>query len=223
MRRSRIALVILMAGALAGCGGEESTQPKGPPLPATPDDLIREFKAAYDVHNLDLISDLLTEDFVFQFSPRDVAVAGTDSAWSRDEEIACAERMFGGAIGVYLDGTPRASIDLIYPFGVILFPRDSAWTARSDPPYAGALSRVYDAGMQIQFEDGSLDIVQGRQEFFVTDGVTTEDGLPRDGYAFAFWRDIGVDTVYAVEMAGGGKAALHTASWGWVKALFRGP
>lgn len=217
----RLVLILLLTAALCGCGDDSVTPPSGPRLPATPDEFVSEFRRAYNDRDLDTLRVLLSEDFIFYFSDGDIDTIGIDAQWERAREIASTTKMFAGSTGVRPDGSEQARVDLQYSFGLFFVAEDTAWTPRNDPPYAGTLFRTFRVGMQVQYEDGSLDIVSGFNDLFVEETtLENANGAQGTGYVLHFWKDHGMDAPASRRRS---EAMRHVTSWGYVKALFDRP
>lgn len=210
--------VALVSVVLSGCS-DDSTKPPDDALPATPDALVRAFRDAYEGKKSAELSELLSADFEFHFSPADVETVGVDSSWNRAEEIQAFTRMFEGDTGVWPDGSKHAPVELRFPFGLALIAADSVWTPVDEGPLAGTLTRDYVAVMTAQYEDGNLDIVSGRQRMHALE-------VPRRGFALRSWQDLGGGFGRGFNGPPTPTARVewdpqHQTSWGFVKAVFR--
>lgn len=215
----RLVLILLFTAVLGGCGGGDSVTkpPPGLRLPTTPDEFVSEFRRAYNDRDLDTLQVLFSPDFVFYFSPGEVDTVGVDPEWGKVAEFESMTTMFAGSTGVRPDGSEQASVDLQFSFGLFFVPEDSAWIPRDDPPFDGTLFRTFRVGMQVQYVDGSLDLVSGFNEFFVEE-ITVEgsNGASGTGYVLRAWRDRSTQPPTRSRS----EALLHNTSWGYVKALF---
>ena len=209
--------------ALSACGGDTTSPPPGPEyvLPATPDDLISAFAHAYSHLQIATIDSLIAPGFVFEFAPIDQDSFQIAPTWGREEEFLSMERLFGGEEGVWPTGEARPPLDTEFPLNPQLRPADGSEWMESEP---GHFVRPYEIAMIVNYLEG-IDVVSGTQTFEVTDVSMTggPDGQSASGYAIVGWHDSGVLGLVSVpETPTESRDALHVASWGYVKASFRG-
>ncbi|MEZ4649839.1 MAG: hypothetical protein R3E97_13840 [Candidatus Eisenbacteria bacterium] len=216
MPRGLLLWVSLIVFAISACGGDSTSPPPGPEyvLPATPDELVSTFAHAYSYLQLATIDSLIAPGFVFEFAAIDQDSFQIGATWGRDDELRSMERFFGGEEGVWPTGGTRPPLDTEFPLNPQLRPVDGSEWVESEP---GHFVRPYEIAMIVNYIEG-IDVVSGTQTFEVTDVSMTggPDGQSASGYAIVGWHDSGVAGLAVV-------AELHVASWGYVKASFRGP
>lgn len=204
-------LLVIAALLFAIACGSDSTQPDGPDLPDSPDQLILELRNAYEHRVPVRLGELLLPEYEFHFNPIDIDTLGLDTIWTRDRDLEVAQRMWDGGTGIWPDSSWHAPVDLRFPFGLQINAVDSVWTPAGGVD-AGSLTRIYRSGMTVQYEDGNLDIVTGRQQFFVVE-------VPRRGFAVRKWVDLGGGQGVEPEIPS--PLRFHVTSWGYVRGVFR--
>ena len=136
------------------------------PWPDTPDQLMTNFKNAYENRDIDAYRDVLDTDYKFVFAE------GTDGMdprgyWLREDELASATNMFSGdphtnSQGVLAPGISDISFDILVPQGV--------WedVPENDPDFGapGVKKRLYQVRIVLSHSDGTYTI-SSQQLFWV--------------------------------------------------------
>ena len=109
MRKTLMILTVLPIAALAlsvGCGSDKNPGSPDPgltyPYPDTPDQLMANFKAAYDQMDAQgYDEEILRPNFVFKFAEdTPEPISGPTGLLTREQELTISTNMFSGAPGV---------------------------------------------------------------------------------------------------------------------------
>jgi hypothetical protein len=102
-----IGLIVIAFLALA-CGEEEVTGPQEPDryMPTSPANVLKNVELAFDNRDINLLTAMLSTEFVFYFDPRDVGrnIGGyiIPESWSYDEFRDAAANLFSRAYSINL-------------------------------------------------------------------------------------------------------------------------
>jgi hypothetical protein len=197
---------------LVGCNDKEDpTGPESPGIvePVTPDNLVANFKTAYDA--MDLASyrdDVLAAGYRFLLQAETVEEYGLpDSTLSRADEVAVAGAMFTGQANN--DGQILSAVE------IQAFQPQGAWMSvpPDDPNFGdvtGAKVRTYSVLVNFSLQGDTRYEVSGLQLIYVVPDTVTTDGTP-----IIRFRLLG-----QLDLTGDGPKGVDSLSWSDVKALW---
>jgi hypothetical protein len=206
--------VALLGLGAAGCffspdraHDDPPAPPPGPPWPDTPDQLIANFKAAYDSMALGDYGAALHPQYQFILQAADV-LPGEADRFTRAEELQVATNMFSGHPVEKPDGTTAPGISAIV---LAVLTRSTPWTdmGAAAPDFPLTKRALYD--IQISFARAGYNtiIVIGQQEFFVSVRDSLVHGVVKPYCQLRGQRDLSY----------GNKNEMNT--WSRVKNLYR--
>jgi len=221
-RGLRFIPVMLFSVLLGSCSDDPPVVPpvpvpEGIPFPATPDQVMENFRDAYETMDFGEIHGVLHPDHITilqQHTTDQYPSVGTTLDWN--EEMHIDQRMFSGEPLTDPDGNFVPAV-----FGITFdkFEQQDAWTTSTEPlipddgdaehPVQRALFNVIvvlDRGQTF-----SKLLVEGDIEFYVTSRDSLYNGAVRKFYTVRGQKDL--TRSYAKPM--------ENTSWGDVKALFR--
>jgi hypothetical protein len=208
--------VVLVSAITAGCGdgGNPGSVVIPYPMPGTADQLMFNFKSAYDRMNVDEYRNALHPDFVFVFADGS-PVAPDAGYFTRDEDLQSTTRMFDGEQGHDPDGLPKPGVrDIEFTE----MTRLTAWedVPEDDARFPGAVRALYDVQVVFYLDTESTStITVGTQQMFYLKSVDEEQ---TDGSAEPHFYMIGQQ-----DLDGRVSASIDTYSWSEVKALYYRP
>lgn len=179
--RALVLSLCLVAMALAGAGCREDGPADPPPFvgPATPEQLMADFKAAYEDLDIDGYREVIHPDFLIFLSQDTVdEFALPGPTFSYAEEMLIAERMFSGHPYVRPDQT---IVPGITRFDFTYFAPETDWEeAGAEDRFPLALCAQY--RVDIKVEQGNLGMVSigGLIEFAVRNDPVEVNGALRD-------------------------------------------
>ena len=200
MRRSDTRLLSLFAAAAllaltGGCfssGDPEDTGTLLPPLPppGTAEQLMANFKLAYDNMDIDEYRDALHADFIFVFADGSPA-APTTGIYTREEDLQSTTRMFRGEQGQDLDGIVKPGVRDI-EFTQLVRLTDWEDVDGDDLYFPGARRALYDVRIVFILETESLNTItiDCQQLFYVKPVTEPVDGGTRERYYLIGQQDL---------------------------------
>ena len=167
----RIAALLLFAFAVAGSGCSESSKTLAPivrptgPAPSSPAGVIRLFEWCWENRAIDEYETIFTDDFRFLFATGDSAGnAYRDAPWTREDELACARRLFVGDT----DHAPASDIQLDFDRTLIALNDDRPG---KDPGWHRSIRTKVNLKVTIDRGAGpEVNEVNGYAKFYVVRG-----------------------------------------------------
>jgi hypothetical protein len=188
------------------------------PFPASPEQLMANFRTVYETMDAAEFGQLLHPDFVCLLQPAtQEEFPHVGPTLDRDEELVIATKMFSG------EATTNSQGDLVPGVGGIdfaLFQRVEPWqvTPPTDP-IPGALAALFEVVVLWNRPGQSTLRAEGMLRFYVASRDSLHDGVVQPYHEMVGQQDL----------TGGFKAsdgrivwdkAVETTSWGTVKALW---
>lgn len=209
MRPAALPALLLLAVSLpalgpAGCSDDDPARPPDEPVDspaASPDEAVADFAAAYETEDLEAYDGALHAEFAFVPLSADLEDLGlsTGEVLPRTQEMAIAQRLFGGVVG-------RSGAPGIRSIDIIQLDRLTEWQDSIEPRFAAGQAADYLVEVHFGHADGYYRVL-GRQRFWAAD-VPERDGTPH-------WYVLGQQELPLWPKAVG------EDTWGGVKGLYR--
>ncbi|MBK9302342.1 MAG: hypothetical protein IPM94_00150 [bacterium] len=201
MRRSETRLLSVFAAAAllaltGGCfssGDPAEPDPPDPtyPFPGTAEQLMANFKQAYDLMNAARYAEALHEDFLFIFQDGSSA-APPSGVFTREEDLQSTTRMFRGEQGQDLDGIVKPGVRDI-EFTQLERLTDWEDVDGDDLYFPGAMRALYDVRIVFILDTESLNTITiDCQQLFYVEPVTepVDGGGTRERYYLVGQQDL---------------------------------
>lgn len=211
-----VAALLLLALAAAGCGGDKATEPTytwPADFPGTPDQLMTNFRAAYEgMDAAALLATLRADHLTILQSSTVTQFPDVGPTLDMVEETRIHERMFSKQDVVDPDGSLVPGIQAIT---FQSFARQGTWgTSSAGDIFPETQYALY--SVEVRFDRGqshSILLVQGQLKVYVAARDSTTHGETRPFYQLMAQMDL---TQNAAKTAD-----TESSAWGAVKALFR--
>jgi hypothetical protein len=198
--------LLFCAVLIAGCGDDNGTSQPNVPFPyaSDPENLMQDFRIAYNEMNLTAYRNALHPDFNFVLQAQDVAHLGMSKDYlTREEDLEVADNIFNGGglepvLGIHIDA----------------FEPMTQWQDMpSHTDFPGTMRRVYRVLMAFERAGSTTLEIDGLQEFF----VASRDTVMPNGTSREFWQIRG----QMDRTEGGCWKATENMTWGCVKGAYR--
>jgi len=200
-------LSLLVMLAATGClfSPDEPENPPPPvvveyPFPGTKEQLLTNFKQAYEDMEINEYGKILHNDYKFILQEEDIIGGQLPyDHLNRDDDITIMTRIFSGNPYLPPDRDPEAAVTEI-TFSVL--DPVTVWEASTHPDFPGAERAVFNVDLEFKRPVSTTILVSGSTEFYVVSRDSTVNGIPKQ-----YWQIVG--QVDATD-AGGKSVAVNS-------------